>query len=55
MASAGLLGLTFIQPNTSFWIIGILFVLMGHGLGSTMAPMTAAVMANVMMSSMNAP
>jgi EmrB/QacA subfamily drug resistance transporter len=47
MASAGLLGLTFIQPDTPFWIIGILFVLMGHGLGATMAPMTAAVMGAV--------
>ena len=27
--------------------MGILFVLMGHGLGSTMAPMTAAVMGAV--------
>src|SRR4029450_11752956 len=34
-------------PTTPFWIIGILFVLMGHGLGSTMAPMTAAVMGAV--------
>ena len=47
VASAGLLGLTFIQPDTPFWIIGILFVLMGHGLGSTLAPMTAAVMGAV--------
>jgi EmrB/QacA subfamily drug resistance transporter len=47
VASAGLLGLTFIQPDTPFWIIGILFVMMGHGLGATMAPMTAAVMGAV--------
>jgi EmrB/QacA subfamily drug resistance transporter len=47
VASVGLLGLTFIQPDTPFWIIGILFVLMGHGLGATMAPMTAAVMGAV--------
>lgn len=47
VASAGVLGLTFIQPDTPFWILGILFVLMGHGLGSTMAPMTAAVMGAV--------
>jgi EmrB/QacA subfamily drug resistance transporter len=47
VASAGLLGLTFIQPDTPFWMIGILFVLMGHGLGATMAPMTAAVMGAV--------
>ena len=47
MASAGLLGLTLITPTTPFWIIGILFVMMGHGLGATMAPMTAAVMGSV--------
>jgi EmrB/QacA subfamily drug resistance transporter len=47
VASVGLLGLTFIQPDTPFWILAILFVLMGHGLGATMAPMTAAVMGAV--------
>jgi EmrB/QacA subfamily drug resistance transporter len=47
VASAGLLGLTFIQPDTPFWTIAILFVMMGHGLGATMAPMTAAVMGSV--------
>jgi EmrB/QacA subfamily drug resistance transporter len=47
IASAGLLGLTIVQPDTPFWQIAILFVLMGHGLGSTMAPMTAAVMGAV--------
>jgi hypothetical protein len=47
IASAGLLGMTVISPTTPFWIIGILFVMMGHGLGSTMAPMTAAVMGAV--------
>ena len=47
MASAGLLGLTLITPTTPFWMIGVLFVMMGHGLGATMAPMTAAVMGSV--------
>jgi EmrB/QacA subfamily drug resistance transporter len=47
MASAGLFGLTLITPTTPFWIIGVLFVMMGHGLGATMAPMTAAVMGSV--------
>ena len=47
LASAGLLGLTLVQPDTPFWILAILFVMMGHGLGSTMAPMTAAVMGSV--------
>jgi EmrB/QacA subfamily drug resistance transporter len=47
VASAGLLGLTFVQPDTPYWILAILFVLMGHGIGSTMAPMTATVMGAV--------
>jgi EmrB/QacA subfamily drug resistance transporter len=47
VASAGLLGLTFVQSDTPYWFLAILFVLMGHGLGSTMAPMTAAVMGAV--------
>jgi len=47
MLSAGLLGMTFVQPDTPFWLIAILFVMMGHGIGSTMAPMTAAVMGAV--------
>jgi EmrB/QacA subfamily drug resistance transporter len=38
-----LLGLT-MQVDTSFWFIMPVFVVMGHGLGATMAPMTAAVM-----------
>jgi MFS family permease len=47
MLSGGLLGMTFVQPETPFWLIAILFVMMGHGIGSTMAPMTAAVMGSV--------
>jgi EmrB/QacA subfamily drug resistance transporter len=47
LASIGLFGLTFIQPDTPYWVIAILFVIMGHGLGATMAPMTAAVMGSV--------
>jgi EmrB/QacA subfamily drug resistance transporter len=47
MVSAGLFGLTFIQPDTPFWVLAILFVMMGNGIGSTMAPMTAAVMGSV--------
>jgi EmrB/QacA subfamily drug resistance transporter len=47
LVSAGLFGLTFVQPDTPYWVLAILFVMMGHGLGSTMAPMTAAVMGSV--------
>ncbi|MDQ4109222.1 MAG: MFS transporter [Actinomycetota bacterium] len=47
MVSAGLFGLTFVQPDTPFWVLAILFVMMGNGIGSTMAPMTAAVMGAV--------
>jgi EmrB/QacA subfamily drug resistance transporter len=38
-----LLGLT-MHVDTSFWYILPVFVVMGHGMGATMAPMTAAVM-----------
>ena len=38
-----LLGVT-MQVDTSYWYIMPIFVVMGHGLGATMAPMTAAVM-----------
>jgi hypothetical protein len=47
LASAAMFGLTIVQPDTAYWILGLLFLLMGHGLGSTMAPMTAAVMGAV--------
>ncbi|HET9673132.1 MAG TPA: MFS transporter [Actinomycetota bacterium] len=47
LASLGLFGLTFVGPETPYWLIAALFVLMGHGMGSTMAPMTAAVMGAV--------
>jgi EmrB/QacA subfamily drug resistance transporter len=47
MVSAGLVGMTLVQPDTSYWLIAIMFVAMGHGIGSTMAPMTAAVMGAV--------
>jgi EmrB/QacA subfamily drug resistance transporter len=47
LVATGLVGLTLVQPDTPYWILAILFVLMGHGIGSTMAPMTAAVMGAV--------
>ncbi len=47
IVSAGLFGLAFIQPDTPYWVLAILFVMMGNGIGSTMAPMTAAVMGAV--------
>jgi EmrB/QacA subfamily drug resistance transporter len=47
IAGLGTLALTWLKVDTPFWIIGVLFVLMGHGLGATMAPMTAAVMGAV--------
>jgi EmrB/QacA subfamily drug resistance transporter len=33
-----------LQAETSFWLMLPVFVIMGHGMGATMAPMTAAVM-----------
>lgn len=47
LAGLGTLGLVFVQIDTPFWKIAILFMVMGHGLGATMAPMTAAVMGAV--------
>ena len=38
-----LLGLT-LQPHSSYWYMLPVFAMMGHGMGATMAPMTAAVM-----------
>jgi DHA2 family integral membrane protein (MFS transporter) len=39
--------MTFVQADTPYWILAIVFAIMGHGMGSTMAPMTAAVMNSV--------
>ena len=47
LAALAMFGLAFVEPSTPYWILGLLFLVMGHGLGSTMAPMTAAVMGAV--------
>jgi EmrB/QacA subfamily drug resistance transporter len=44
LAGSGLLAFSFINSSTPFWQMGLIFAVMGHGMGSTMAPMTAAVM-----------
>jgi MFS family permease len=44
LAGAGLLALSRLTPTTPYWEMGIIFAIMGHGMGATMAPMTAAVM-----------
>jgi predicted MFS family arabinose efflux permease len=41
-----LLGLL-LTPTTSYWVLFPIFLAMGHGMGATMAPMTAAVMNSV--------
>ena len=41
-----LLGLL-LTPATSYWVMFPIFLAMGHGMGATMAPMTAAVMNSV--------
>jgi EmrB/QacA subfamily drug resistance transporter len=41
-----LLGLL-LSPTTSYWLMFPIFMVMGHGMGATMAPMTAAVMNSV--------
>jgi MFS transporter, DHA2 family, integral membrane protein len=35
---------TFLQADSSYWFMFPIFMIMGHGMGVTMAPMTAAVM-----------
>jgi EmrB/QacA subfamily drug resistance transporter len=48
LAGGGLLVLgLFLQADTSYWLMIPVFVAMGHGMGATMAPMTAAVMNSV--------
>jgi EmrB/QacA subfamily drug resistance transporter len=44
LAGGGLIALSRLTPDTPYWVMGILFAIMGHGMASTMAPMTAAVM-----------
>jgi EmrB/QacA subfamily drug resistance transporter len=44
LAGTGLLAFSFINAATPYWQMGLIFAVMGHGMGSTMAPMTAAVM-----------
>jgi EmrB/QacA subfamily drug resistance transporter len=44
LAGTGLLALSFLTPSTPYWQMGVFFAMMGHGMGATMAPMTAAVM-----------
>ena len=48
LAGSGLITLgTQLQVNTSFWLILPVYMIMGHGMAATMAPMTAAVMNSV--------
>jgi EmrB/QacA subfamily drug resistance transporter len=44
LAGGGLLVLSRLGTTTSFWLMFPIFMAMGHGIGATMAPMTAAVM-----------
>ena len=48
LAGSGLLILgSLLTVDSSYWLMFPVFVMMGHGMGSTMAPMTAAVMNSV--------
>ena len=45
LAGGGLLALgLWLKADTSYWLLIPVFIIMGHGMGATMAPMTAAVM-----------
>ena len=47
LAGGGLVALSMLTPATPYWLMGSIFAIMGHGMGATMAPMTAAVMNSV--------
>ncbi|HSL10510.1 MAG TPA: MFS transporter [Actinomycetota bacterium] len=47
LVGGGLLAMTLVEADTPYWMLAILYAIMGHGIGSTMAPMTAAVMNSV--------
>lgn len=48
LAGGGLVLLgVLLTPTTSYWLLLPIYVAMGHGMGATMAPMTAAVMNSV--------
>src|SRR4029078_10086620 len=44
LAGAVFLVLSRLSLDTSYWVMFPVFAVMGHGIGATMAPMTAAVM-----------
>ena len=44
LAGSGLVFLSRLDVDTPYWILAITFAMMGHGMGATMSPMTAAVM-----------
>jgi len=48
LAGGGLIALgILLTPTTAYWMMVPIFIAMGHGMGATMAPMTAAVMNSV--------
>jgi EmrB/QacA subfamily drug resistance transporter len=47
LVGSGMLAMTQVTPQTPYGALATLFAVMGHGMGSTMAPMTAAVMGAV--------
>ena len=47
LAGGGLVALSMLTTTTPYWIMAVIFAIMGHGMGATMAPMTAAVMNSV--------
>jgi EmrB/QacA subfamily drug resistance transporter len=47
LGGVGLLAMSRVGIDTSYLVIAPLFAMMGHGLGATMSPMTAAVMNSV--------
>jgi len=47
LVGTGLTSMVFVSAETPYAVLAVLFMMMGHGMGCTMAPMTAAVMGAV--------
>jgi predicted MFS family arabinose efflux permease len=47
LTAVGLLAMTQMSQTTAYWLLAVAMAVMGHGMGSVMAPMTAAVMGAV--------
>jgi DHA2 family integral membrane protein (MFS transporter) len=47
MVTLSLVALSFIEPATPFWMIGVALFILGIGMGNTMAPSTTGIMSSI--------